>query len=56
MANNKTIETDTCVADFVASISDAKRREDCTFIVDLLSKLSGFEPKIWGASIIGFRI
>jgi hypothetical protein len=56
MAKNKTIETDTCVADFLASIIDAKRREDCTFIIDLLSKLSGFEPKLWGTSIVGFGI
>jgi hypothetical protein len=56
MAKNKTIETENSVADFLASISDAKRCEDCTFIINLLSKLSGFEPKMWGTSIVGFGI
>jgi hypothetical protein len=56
MAKNKTIETENSVADFLATISDAKRREDCTFIIDLLSELCGFEPKMWGSSIVGFGI
>lgn len=56
MAKNKTIETENSVTDFIATISDAKRREDCTFIINLLSKLSGFEPKMWGTSIVGFGI
>jgi hypothetical protein len=56
MAKNKTIETDNNVVDFLATISDAKRCEDCTFIINLLKKISGFEPKMWGSSIIGFGI
>lgn len=56
MAKNKTIETENSVADFLTSISDSKRCEDCTFIINLLNKLSGFEPKMWGTSIVGFGI
>jgi hypothetical protein len=56
MAKNKTIETENSVTDFLATISDAKRREDCMSIIDLLSKISDFEPKMWGTSIIGFGI
>ncbi|WP_268846702.1 DUF1801 domain-containing protein [Flavobacterium aestivum] len=56
MAKNKTIETENSVADFLVSISNAKRHEDCIFIIDLLSKLSGFEPKMWGTGIVGFGI
>lgn len=56
MQKNKTIETENSVADFLATISDAKRREDCTLIINLLSKVSGFEPKMWGVSIVGFGI
>lgn len=56
MAKNKTIETENSVADFLAAISDAKRREGCTLIINLLSKVSGFEPKMWGTSIVGFGI
>jgi hypothetical protein len=56
MAKNKTVETENSVADFLTTISDAKRREDCSIIIDLLSELSGFEPKMWGISIVGFGI
>jgi hypothetical protein len=56
MAKNKTIETENSVADFLATISDVKRREDCMSIIDLLSKVSGFEPKMWGTGIVGFGI
>jgi hypothetical protein len=56
MAKNKTIETENSVADFLASIDDTKRREDCSSIINLLSKLSGFEPKMWGTGIVGFGI
>jgi hypothetical protein len=54
MAKNKTIETENSVADFLATIGDVKRREDCMSIIDLLSKVSGFEPKMWGTGIVGF--
>jgi hypothetical protein len=56
MEKNKTIETENSVADFLVTISDVKRREDCMLIIGLLSKVSGFEPKMWGTSIIGFGI
>jgi hypothetical protein len=56
MAKNKTTETENSVTAFLASISDTKRREDCTSIIDLLNKLSHFEPKMWGTSIVGFGI
>lgn len=54
MAKNKTTETENSVAAFLASISNAKRREDCSKIIDLLGKLSSFEPKMWGTAIVGF--
>jgi hypothetical protein len=56
MAKNKTIETENNVADFLVSIDDAKRREDCTSLIDLFNTLSGFEPKMWGTGIVGFGI
>lgn len=56
MAKNKTIETENSVSDFLAGINEAKRRDDCKSIIDLLGKISGFEPKMWGTSIVGFGI
>lgn len=54
MAANKTIETDTDVAAFVASVADLGQRADADAIIALLSRLSGEPPKMWGPSIIGF--
>ncbi|WP_264564131.1 DUF1801 domain-containing protein [Flavobacterium sp. N3904] len=56
MKKNKTIETENSVVDFLARISEKKRREDCASLIALLSKLSGFEPKMWGTAIVGFGI
>ena len=54
MAKNKTIETQNSVNDFLATISDEKKRRDFSLIIKLITEQSGFEPKIWGPSIIGF--
>ena len=54
MAKNKTTETDASVADFLAGIANEKKRKDCISIIDLVSKESGYEPKMWGPSIVGF--
>src|SRR6266478_4625941 len=54
MAKNKTTETGKSVQGFLAAIKDGQQREDCSVIVDLLTKHSGFEPKMWGPSIVGF--
>jgi hypothetical protein len=54
MAKNKTIETQNSVAGFLTSIKDEKRRKDCSAIIDLITEQTGFEPKMWGTSIVGF--
>ncbi len=54
MAKNKTTETEASVADYVKSIKDEKRRKDFEAIIDLISKNTGYEPKMWGPSIVGF--
>lgn len=51
---NKTLETTASVADFIAHISEKERQKDAWTIVELMKKESGFEPKLWGSSIIGF--
>ena len=38
MAKNKTIETKDSVADFLKTITDEKRRKDCSAIIDLISQ------------------
>jgi nucleoid DNA-binding protein len=54
MAKNKTTETEASVSDFLTTVTDEKRRKDCLAIVDLITESTGLEPKMWGASIIGF--
>jgi hypothetical protein len=55
MAKNKTIETKVNVVDFINSYVDNDQKKVESFqLIDLMKKWSGFEPKMWGASIIGF--
>jgi Domain of unknown function (DU1801) len=54
MAKNKTIETQNSVAGFLSNIKDEKRRNDCSAIINLITEHTGFEPKMWGTSIVGF--
>lgn len=54
MAKNKTTETDSSVADFINSTEDARKQADSFRIVELMQEASGFVPKMWGPSIIGF--
>jgi Domain of unknown function (DU1801) len=52
-ADLKTKPTKSSVAGFLSKV-DAKRRQDCEAIVDILRRASGAEPEMWGPSIIGF--
>ncbi len=54
MAKNKTTETAYSVAEFLTTINDEKKRKDCTEIINLVTQHTGIEPKMWGASIVGF--
>ena len=56
MAKNKTIETQNSVAAFLTTITDGKKRKDCSAIIDLITEHTGLEPKMWGTSIVGFGI
>lgn len=50
---NKTVETTASVDAYIATV-DKERQPDCKAIVELLQQATGFEPKMWGAAIIGF--
>ena len=54
MAELKTQENDASVDDFIASVADDKKRQDCATISELMQKLTKAEPKMWGSSIVGF--
>ena len=54
MAKNKTIETEASVVGFIKKIANEKKRKDFSTIVEMITKHTGLEPKMWGTSIIGF--
>lgn len=52
---NKTAETDADVVQFINSfVEDDQKRADSFKLIELMRKWSGFEPRMWGPSIIGF--
>ncbi len=55
MAKSKTTETEASVVDFINSYVDNDRKKADSFqLIELMRKWSGFEPKMWGSTIIGF--
>lgn len=50
----KTKATETGVAAFIDAVADEKQRGDAYKIVEMMERLSGHPPKMWGPSIIGF--
>src|SRR5688500_2534305 len=54
MTKNKTAETENSVTDFINLVENEVKRNDSFKIIELLKNLTGFEPKMWGPSIIGF--
>lgn len=54
MAELKTKQTESSVANFLDGIADEDRRKDCHVIVKMMKAATKSEPKMWGTSIIGF--
>jgi hypothetical protein len=54
MAQNKTTETENSVTDFVNAVQDETKRKDSFELIKIMQEVTGFEPKMWGPSIIGF--
>ncbi len=54
MKQNKTTQTTKSVADFLAAVSHETRRADAVRLCKLMEKRTGYEPKMWGPSIVGF--
>jgi hypothetical protein len=50
----KTKVNDTSVVNFLNKIDDEHKRNESFQLLDIFTKLSGHEPKMWGNSIIGF--
>src|SRR5947207_6919685 len=51
---NKTTENKNSVKDFIKSVPDEQKQKDAFALIEIIKKQSGFEPKMWGAAIVGF--
>jgi len=55
MAKTKTNETNVSVQDFIESyVESEQKKADSYRLIELMREWSGFDPKMWGTSIIGF--
>lgn len=49
-----TVPTGASVAEFVARVPNATRRRDAERLIELMTRVTGQEPVMWGPSIVGF--
>ncbi len=54
MAKNKTTETDVNVTSFIEAVPDERKRDDSYLLCKIMTGCTGYQPKMWGPSIIGF--
>ena len=54
MAEPKTKPNTASVEAYVAAIDDAARRLDCEALIQLMTKATKENPKMWGTAIVGF--
>lgn len=54
MAELKTKPTNVSVKKFLNSLKDEQKREDSFVVMEMMKKITGEEPKMWGPSIVGF--
>ncbi len=53
-APNKTQETDADVEAFLAAVAPEPRQAEARAICDLMARVSGEPPRMWGSAIVGF--
>ena len=54
MSSNKTVATDASVDAFIESLAHKGRQEDARALDTLFRDETGFAPKMWGPSLIGY--
>jgi hypothetical protein len=54
MPENKTKATILSVGAFIDALTDPARRSDARELVELMQRVSGEKPRLWGPSIVGF--
>ena len=51
---NKTKPTHESATAFLNKITDKQVREDCFVILEMMQKVSKYDPVMWGSAIVGF--
>jgi len=54
MGELKTLENDGSVTDFIDAVPEETKRKDSYVLLDMYKRVTGQEPRMWGASMIGF--
>jgi len=54
MAKNKTQASLVDPKDFIETVEHPTRKADALVLLELFERVSGFKPKMWGPSIIGY--
>ncbi len=54
MAKNKTAATAKSVEGFIAALDSEAKRDDAQALIKIFKTITGFDPYLYGASIIGF--
>ncbi|RPD48763.1 DUF1801 domain-containing protein [Paracnuella aquatica] len=53
-AEIKTKQNEASVSDFINALTDEQKRKDSEAIIKMMEAATGEQPKMWGASMIGF--
>ena len=54
MSSSKTTETTASVEDFINAVENDQKRKDSQELIAMMRKITGAEPRMWGASLVGF--
>lgn len=54
MSQNKTVPTGASVAEYLQSVTPGRRAEEALALDQLFRAATGFQPRMWGGSIIGY--
>ena len=55
-ANNKTQITEASAEDFLNSVADEQQRADSLKVDEIMRRVTGEKPKMWGSGIIGYGL
>lgn len=54
MSSNKTVATNEDVQDFLRRVEPTRRRADGLRLNEIFQEVTGFAPRMWGPSIVGY--